>query len=115
MSVLEPLALGVMSGVGENPLPDFAKIRELGFPTCQLGNPPDSYLAGPQAALLADRFRRGVDETGIHVTAVFIMFHGHIWNIFGGPRTIGLVPARTRGERVVRAMRVSNCAGSVGI
>jgi sugar phosphate isomerase/epimerase len=115
MSVLEPLALGVMSGVDENPLPAFAKIRELGFPTCQLGNPPDNYCFGPQAAELSDRFRRAVDETGIRVTAVFIMFHGHIWNNIAGPRTIGLVPNRTRGERTVRAIRISNWARSVGI
>lgn len=115
MPTLEPLALGVMTGVGADPMAEFAKIADLGFPTAQLGCPPDSYLMGPEAPAMRDKLRAAMDATGVRVTAVFIMFHGHIWNNFGGPRTIGLVPERTRGERTVRAVRVSNWAREVGI
>ncbi len=115
MPTLEPLALGVMTGVGAEPLTEFQKIADLGFPTAQLGCPPDSYLSGPEAPAMRDKLRAAMDQTGVQVTAVFIMFHGHIWNLFGGPRTIGLVPERTRGARTVRAVRVGNWAREVGI
>jgi sugar phosphate isomerase/epimerase len=95
MAKLEPLALGVMSYVGEDPLPQF--------------------MVGPQAAAFNDRYRRAVAETGIVVTSVFVGFEGQVWSNFGGPRTMGLVPPRYRGERVVTAVRVSNWAKEVGI
>ena len=112
---LEPLALGVMTSVRNDPFDAFRKVRDLGFSTCQLGNPPDDYLYGPRAAELTEQLRAALAETGVRVTSVFIMFKGHVWDLVDGPRTIGLVPDETRGERVVHACRVSNWARSVGI
>lgn len=115
MSVLEPLALGVMTSLRHEPEDVFAKVAELGFTTCQLSSPPDDYLFGPEAAARTARFRAAMEASGVTVTSVFIMYPGHIWNLFGGPRTIGLVPPDTRGERVVRAIRISNWARDAGI
>ncbi len=115
MPKVEPLALGVMTSLHEAPREMFAKIRDLGFATCQLGSPPDSYLYGPDAERLTREFRADMEASGVVVTSVFIMFHGHRWNLFEGPRTIGLVPPETRGERAVRAVRISNWARQAGI
>lgn len=115
MRALEPLALGVMTGAGDDPLAAFTKITDHGFPSCQINEPAGRYLRGPEADAYVDRFRRALDESGIVVTSVFIGFPGHIWNNFGGPRTIGLVPPDKRGERVVHAVQVSNWCARVGI
>src|SRR5438105_2502069 len=111
----EPLALGVMTSVRDDPFTAFRKVRDLGFPTCQLGNPPDEYVYGPRAAELTEQVRAAIRETGVTVTSVFIMFKGHVWDLVDGPRTIGLVPEETRGERTVHACRMSNWAREVGI
>lgn len=115
MTAPEPLALGVMTSIRNDPLEAFRKVREMGFPTCQLGNPPDEYLYGPRSRELTVQVRKAIEETGVTVTSVFIMFRGHVWDLKDGPRTIGLVPEETRGERVVHACRVSNWAREVGI
>jgi len=115
LTTLEPLPLGVMTSVREDPLAAFRKVQELGFPTCQLGNPPDQYVYGPEAGEWTARLRSAIAETGVIVTSVFIMFKGHVWDLVDGPRTIGLVPEETRGERVVHACRMSNWAREVGI
>lgn len=114
-NTLEPLALGVMTSVRSDPFEAFRKVREMGFPSCQLGNPPAEYVYGPRAAELTARVKDAIRETGIVVTSVFIMFPGHVWDLVDGPRTIGLVPEETRGERVVHACRMSNWAREVGI
>jgi L-ribulose-5-phosphate 3-epimerase len=115
MLALEPLALGVMTNVRDDPYAAFRKIREMGFPSCQLGNPPDQYVYGPDAAEWTRKLREARDETGIVITSVFIMFKGHVWDLVDGPPTIGLVPEGTRGERVVHACRMSNWAREAGI
>jgi L-ribulose-5-phosphate 3-epimerase len=112
---IEPLALGVMTSLRADPFDSFRKVRDLGFPTCQLGNPPAEYVYGPEAARLKEQVRAAIAETGIVVTSVFIMFPGHVWDLVDGPRTIGLVPEHTRGERVVHACAMSNWAREVGI
>src|ERR1051326_3131052 len=106
----EPLALGVMTGLGSDPFEAFRKVRDMGFPTCQLGNPPEAYVYGPDAKALTERGKAAIAETGVQVTAVFIMYPGHVWDLVDGPRTIGLVPPDTRGARVVHACRISNWA-----
>lgn len=115
MSV-EPLALGVMTSVGANsPYEALRRVADMGFSTCQLGNPPQEYVYGPRAEELTAELRQAVADTGVTITAVFIMYDGHIWDLLGGPSTIGLVPVATRGERVVHACRMSNWAREAGI
>ena len=111
----EPLALGVMTGLGKDPLEAFRKVRGMGFPTCQLGNPPAEYVYGSNARELTQRVKAAIAETGVEVTAVFIMYPGHVWDLVDGPRTIGLVPLDKRGARVVHACRMSNWAREVGL
>lgn len=111
----EPLALGVFTSLGQDPLAAFRRVRDMGFSTCQLGNPPSEYVYGPQARDMTAQVRAAIDETGIRLTAVFIMYPGHIWDLIDGPLTIGLVPADKRGARVVHACAVSNWARDLGL
>ena len=109
------MPLGVMTGLGDDLLDKLCKVADMGFRTCQLGNPPQEYVYGPDADRLTDRVRRALDETGVTATSVFIRFKGHIWNRVDGPRTIGLAPEETRAERVRHARRMSDWARSIGL
>jgi L-ribulose-5-phosphate 3-epimerase len=109
------LPLGVMTNLGKDPLTALQKVKEMGFTTCQLANPPDEYIYGERAEELTQDVKKSIKKTGIHISAVFIMYKGHIWNLVDGPRTIGLVPEETRAVRVVHACRVSNWAKKIGV
>ena len=111
----EVLPLGVMTSLHDDPFEAFQKVRDMGFPTCQLGGPSDDYVYGPQAEQKKEQVREAIAETGVRVTSVFIMFTGHIWDLIDGPRTTGLVPPDTRGERAVHACVIANWAREVGI
>ena len=52
---------------------------------------------GPDSRPLTERVKAAIAETGVRVTAVFIMYPGHVWDLVDGPRTIGLVPPDRRG------------------
>ena len=65
-----------MTSVRDDPFTAFRKVREWGFPTCQLGNPPDDYVYGPRAAERTEQVRAAIAESGVRVTSVFIMFQG---------------------------------------
>ena len=111
----EILPLGVMTSMGEEPLVALTKVKELGFTTCQLGNPPDEYVYGERRKELIKKLKEAIAKTGIKISSVFIMYKGHIWDLIDGPRTIGLVPEDKRAPRVVHACAMSNWAKEVGI
>lgn len=109
------MPLGVVTSLGDDPLEKFRRVRDMGFRTCQLNNPPEQYVYGPDAEEHTDKVRQAMAETGVQVTSVFIMFKGHIWNRVDGPGTIGFVPEATRAERAVHACRISNWARRIGL
>ncbi len=109
------LPLGVMTGVSDNPLEDLQKVQDLGFTTCQIQNPSEEYVSGERSDELCRRLRDAIKQTGIKISAVFIMYKGHIWDLKDGPRTIGLVPEETRDPRVIHACMISNWAKRIGI
>lgn len=112
----EPVfSLGVMTDLGRDPRGAFQKVRDLGFDNCQLQNPPDEYIYGPERVGLTDRVIRALEETGVRITSVFIMYPGHVWDLVDGPRTIGLVPEYLRAPRVVHACRISDWAREIGV
>ena len=63
MPQVEPLALGVMTSMRDDPFAAFRKVRDMGFPTCQLGNPPEEYVYGPRAAELTEQVKQAIAET----------------------------------------------------
>lgn len=109
------LPLGVMISISTHPLNDLGKVRDMGFTTCQLGNPPDDYVYGEKSAELCQKLKQAIEQTGIKISSVFIMYKGHIWDLKDGPRTIGLIPEETRATRVVHACMMSNWAKKIGI
>ena len=109
------MPLGVMTSLGDDPLTSLRRVSDMGFATCQLSNPPDAYVYGPDAEVLTHRVRAALDTTGVRITSVFIMFQGHIWNRVDGPRTIGFVPEAARARRAIHACRLSDWARSVGL
>ena len=111
----EILSLGVMTGIGANPMEALSKIQNFGIHTCQLGNPPDEYIYDRKSAELNEKLKSAIEKTGMKISSVFIMYKGHIWDLIDGPRTIGLVPENTRAPRVVHACAVSNWARKIGI
>ena len=111
----EILPLGVMTGIGTNPMEALSKIQDFGIHTCQLGNPPDEYIYGKESNELNEKLKSAIEKTGMKISSVFIMYKGHIWDLIDGPRTIGLVPENTRAPRVVHACAVSNWARKIGI
>jgi len=115
MPPLGVLPLGVMTSLGDDPLASLLKVRDMGFSTCQLGNPPEQYVYGGDSENLTRKVREALDKTGVRVTSVFIMFKGHIWDRISGPRTIGFVPEVTRAQRAVHACRISDWARSIGL
>lgn len=107
----EKLPLGVIVHLRDDPLEPFQKVKELGFPTCQLYSPPEDYLGGKKNP----QFKEALERTGVKVTSVFIGFEGQVWNLVDGPSTIGFVPLKTRAARVAHARRISDWVRDVGL
>src|SRR5690242_5448027 len=69
----KPLRLGLIIGIGEDPDAAMAKVRDLGFPTCQAF--VDEFKPG-----LAERLRQALDKHGIEATSLVVGGPGkEIW------------------------------------
>ncbi|MCK4423449.1 MAG: sugar phosphate isomerase/epimerase [Candidatus Omnitrophica bacterium] len=109
------LPLGVMVHITEDPEKDLQKVKDMGFPTCQIQNPSADYVAGPKSEELCRKLEEAIKKTGVKISSVFIMYEGHIWDLKDGPRTIGLVPENTRAQRLEHACNISDWAKKIGI
>jgi sugar phosphate isomerase/epimerase len=109
---MQPFALGVMLGVGENPREGLDKVRKLGVPTAQMGCPPEKYLAGGGC----EELKRMIDESGVEITTVFCGYAGESYaDIPTVRRTVGLVPRRTRAERIEKTRAIIDFAHAIGV
>lgn len=115
MSNKDILPLGVMVNLSKDPVKDLQNVKDMGFTTCQIGNPPDEYIYGEKSDELCRRLKEAIEQTGIKIASVFIMYKGHIWDLKDGPHTIGLIPEETRAKRAVHACIMSNWAKKTGI
>lgn len=89
------ILLGVISGAN-NPEEDLKKVRDLGFPSCQLE-------VGQYSSDLAQRLSKTLNDYKIKGTALICMGPGaYKWDFIDGPSTIGLVPREMRSARVDR-------------
>ncbi|HEY7209251.1 MAG TPA: sugar phosphate isomerase/epimerase family protein [Bryobacteraceae bacterium] len=91
-----PIRMGVVARVrrGEDPERSIAYVRELGFPTCQIG-----FATLSKEVSLP--LRRALDKHRVEATAVMELGPGRmVWNFYEGPLTIGLVPKATRQARI---------------
>jgi L-ribulose-5-phosphate 3-epimerase len=105
----KPMRLGLFVGIGNDPASALARVRDLGFPTCQIQTEDFS-------AALQRNLKDAIARTGIEVTALDSLGPGpHVWDFYQGPATIGLVPVKFRRQRIDHFKRASDFARQVGI
>ena len=98
----EPFALGVMTGIGNNPEAAMAKVHSLEMHTCQI----DSDLLSDE---MLDRLGNALSKYNIAVTAMGTDGPGpYIYNFYDGPLTLGLIPRTYRGQRLVKLKEYSD-------
>ncbi len=103
------MRLGVFVSMGKNPEAAIARVHELGFPTCQVS-------AGDFVPELASRLKETARARDVEITALSSLGPGkHVWDFYGGPLTIGLVPAATRRERIDHLKKASDFARLCGV
>ena len=105
----KPLRLGLIIGIGKDPDAAMAKVRDLGFPTCQV-------YAEEFELEQAGRLRQALDKHGIEATSLVVGGPGkEVWDFYAGPLTIGLVPRETRAARLAHIKKASDFAKKCGI
>lgn len=98
----EPFALGIMTGIGDNPEAAMAKVHSLDMHTCQI----DSDLLSDE---MINRLGEALDKYSIAVTAMGTDGPGpYIYNFYDGPLTLGLIPRTYRGQRLEKLKTYSD-------
>jgi L-ribulose-5-phosphate 3-epimerase len=105
----KPWQLGMIIGVGTDPVGAISTVHGLGLPTCQLEMTdftPD----------LARALEHALDRYGVVPTSLVTGGPGpDIYDFVHGPLTCGLVPRSTRAARVARLKQASDFAKGIGI
>lgn len=108
----QPLEIGIMLGVGDDPTESLAKVKAVGVTNAQMGCPPDIYLAGTAF----ERLKKALQEADITITTVFCGFPGESYaDIPTVQRTVGYVPPATREERIQKTFAISEFARGLGV
>ncbi len=103
------LRMGVIIGIGNDPDAAMAKVKALGLPTCQAY--VEQFGDG-----LAGKLTKALGKYGIEATSIVVGGPGkEVWDFYGGPMTIGLVPRETRAARVAQIKKASDFAKEVGV
>jgi L-ribulose-5-phosphate 3-epimerase len=106
------MRLGVLVSLEEGPQEAFRRVRELGFPTCQVSCWRQELLT----AEMAQRLRKASLEYGVEITTIWTGTPGRVvWDFVDGPTTIGIVPPATRAERLAALKKGSDFARMVGV
>ena len=103
--------LGLVVHTNEKTTPDeaLATVKRFGLSTCQLA----VGMAPPE---LAAPIRNAVAKHEVTITALMTLGEGPmVWNLRDGPKTIGIIPPKTRAERVAALKRASELAKACGI
>ncbi|HEY7352735.1 MAG TPA: sugar phosphate isomerase/epimerase family protein [Terriglobales bacterium] len=105
----KPLRLGLIIAIGNDPDTAMGKVRDLGLSTAQIY--VDEFHPG-----LDGRLRQALEAHHIEATAVVVGGPGkELWDFYGGPLTIGVVPRETRAARVAHIKKASDFAKQCGI
>jgi L-ribulose-5-phosphate 3-epimerase len=105
----KPLRLGLIVGIGSDPDAALSKVKALGLPTCQA-------YAEDFSDALAGKLVAALEKHGIEATSIVVGGPGkEVWDFYGGPATIGLVPRETRAARVAQIKNASEFAKRVGV
>ena len=98
----EPMALGIMTGIGTDPEAAMARVHSLDMHTCQI----DADLMDDETI---ERLQAALDKYKIVVTAMGTGGPGpDIYNFYDGPLTLGLVPPTYRAQRVEKLKKFSD-------
>jgi L-ribulose-5-phosphate 3-epimerase len=90
----EPFALGIMTGIRNDPEAAMAKVHSLEMHTCQIG-------AGLMTDEMLNRLGEALEKYKIVVTAMGTGGPGpDVYNFYDGPLTLGLIPRTYRGARL---------------
>ena len=109
---LQPMAIGVMLGVGEAPEESLKKVLDVGVSSAQMGRPPDAWLTPAKAREL----KKIVKKSGVTITTVFCGFKGERYDdIPTVQQTVGFVPKATRAARVRKARQIADFAKILGV
>lgn len=104
----KPLRLGVIAD-GKTPDAAIARVRDLGFATCQV------YLGSPDMATAA-QLKAALKKYRIEATALIVTGPGpEVYDFQRGPETIGLIPRKYRSQRIARMKLASDFAKAAGI
>lgn len=103
------MPLGTIARIRESVDESLARVRELGFSTCQLN--VSDYSEGN-----ARHVREALKKYALAPTTLICMGPGpYRWNFYEGPITIGLVPRTWRRERVARLKEGTDFCARIGI
>ncbi len=105
----KPMRLGLIIGIGSNPEAALKKVHNLGVPTCQVY--VEEFV--PEDA---PKLSRALDKYELEATSLVVGGPGaEVWDFYGGPLTIGLVPRETRAARIAHIQKASEFAKACGI
>src|SRR5437764_11093031 len=105
----KPLRLGLIIGIGKDPDAAMAKDRDLGLPTSQV-------FVDELEMELVGKLRQALEKHQIEATSLVVGGPGkEVWDFYGGPLTIGLVPRETREARIAHIKKASDFAKQCGI
>lgn len=105
----KPFALGVITGIGNDPDAAMAKVHSLEMPTCQID-------AGHLDDNLIQQLRAATEKYAITVTALGTDGPGpYIYNFYDGPLTLGIIPRTYRAQRVEKLKKFSDFAKQLNI
>ena len=105
----KPLRLGLIVPIGNDPDAAMSKVKALGIPTCQA-------YAEDFSEALARKLVSALEKHGIEATSIVVGGPGReVWDFYGGPITIGLVPRETRAARVTQIKKASFFAKQCGV
>jgi len=106
------MKLGIFISLNDHLEAEFQKVRDLGFPTCQL-NGWDSSLFTDE---IAARVVIASQNYGVEITSFWCGWEGPaVWDLMDGPLTLGLVPLAFRHERLKMLMKGSDFAHKIGV
>jgi sugar phosphate isomerase/epimerase len=110
---LKPMALGLLIVPFGAPEERIKLVHDLGFSNCFLSL--DGYIGGFTPDVVS-QFRDLLAKYAVTATTVEVVGPGvRKWNFIEGPETIGLVPPKTRTERIDALRQVSDFAKQLGI
>jgi sugar phosphate isomerase/epimerase len=103
------MRLGIILGISPDPDAAIKRVRDLGFPTCQVS-------VRETDAGTAARLRKALDRYGVEATSAVATGPGpEVYDFYRGPQTIGLVPKQYRESRIARIKEISDFAKRAGI